>query len=167
MNTGIEILLKRIQDCPDDFQYDINTDTSSKWNKLLMEALRSDVITEEEKTALRHEVTEMGRTRFTEKVMQALAGVDETSDEGKSLEDVIKQYRATGISSVGQTLTSSIPQNQFSNTTGAVKIPSGSITLGNTTLNESTLKQLLDAKTLASKPGGFIKAEVRKKAVLR
>ena len=41
-----------------------------------MEALRSNVITEEEKTALRHEVTEMGRTRFTEKVMQALAGVD-------------------------------------------------------------------------------------------
>ena len=82
MNTGVEILLKRIKDCPDDFQYDINTDRSTKWNKLLMEALRSDVLTEEEKTALRHEVTEMGRARFTEKVMQALAGVeDETSAE--------------------------------------------------------------------------------------
>ena len=97
-----------------------------------MEALRSDVITEEEKTALRYEVTEMGRARFTEKVMQALAGVDETSGDPKSLEDVIKQYRATGISSVGQTQLSSTGQNQFS-----------------------------------SKPGGFMKAEVRKKAVLR
>ena len=167
MNTGVEILLKRIKDCPDDFQYDVSTDRSSKWNSLLMEALRSDVITEEEKVALRAEVTEMGRARFTEKVMQALAGVDETSGDPKSLEDVIKQYRATGISSVGQTQLSSTGQNQFSNTTGAVRIPSGSVTLGNTTLDESTLKQLLDAKTLASKPGGFMKAEVRKKAVLR
>ena len=82
MNTGVEILLKRIKDCPDDFQYDPTTDRSTKWNKLLMEALRSDVITEEEKVALRAEVTEMGRARFTEKVMQTLAGVeDETSAE--------------------------------------------------------------------------------------
>ncbi len=113
MNTGVEILLKRIKDCPDDFQYDINTDRSSKWNSLLMEALRSDVITEEEKVALRAEVTEMGRARFTEKVMQTLAGVeDEASEDPKSLEDVIKQYRATGISSVGQTLTSAITDAQ-------------------------------------------------------
>ena len=161
MNTGVEILLKRIQDCPDDFQYNINTDTSSRWNKLLMEALRSDVITEEEKTALRHEVTEMGRARFTEKVMQALAGVDETSEDPKSLEDVIKQYRATGISSVGQTQLSSTGQSQYSNTNGAVKIPNGKITLGNTTLNEEQLKHMkahMDALN---------KVEVRKKATLR
>jgi hypothetical protein len=161
MNTGIEILLKRIKDCPDDFHYDINNDHSSKWNKLLMEALRSDVITEEEKTALRHEVTEMGRTRFTEKVMQALAGVDETSEDPKSLEDVIKQYRATGISSVGQTLASSTGQSQFSNTTGAVRLPNGTITLGNTSLNEEQLKHMkahMDALN---------KVEVRKKATLR
>ena len=161
MNTGVEILLKRIKDCPDDFQYDVSTDRSSKWNSLLMEALRSDVITEEEKVALRAEVTEMGRARFTEKVMQALAGVDETSEDPKSLEDVIKQYRATGISSVGQTLASSITQSPYSNTNGAVKIPSGSITLGNTSLNEEQLKHMkahMDALN---------KVEVRKKATLR
>jgi hypothetical protein len=99
--------------------------------------------------------------------MRELAGVDETSEDPKSLEDVIKQYRATGISSVGQTQLSSTGQSQFSNTIGAVKIPSGSITLGNTTLNESTLKQLLDAKTLASKPGGFIKTELNKKPLIK
>ena len=111
-----------------------------------MEALRSDVITEEEKSALKHEITEMGRARFTEKVMQTLAGVDETSEDPKSLEDVIKQYRATGISSVGQTLASSTGQSQFSNTTGTVRIPSGTITLGNTTLDEFALKKLLGKK---------------------
>jgi hypothetical protein len=161
MNTGVELLIKRLKDCPEDFHYDPTTDRSSKWNSLLMEALRSDVITEEEKVALRAEVTEMGRARFTERVMQALAGVDETSEDPKSLEDVIKQYRATGISSVGQTLTSSIGQNQFSNTTGKVTIPSGSITLGNTSLNEEQLKHMkahMDALN---------KVEVRKKATLR
>jgi len=132
MNTGVEILLKRIKDCPDDFQYDVSTDRSTKWNKLLMEALRSDVITEEEKSALKHEVTEMGRARFTEKVMQTLAGVeDETSDEGKL-------YMA-------QPQTQFTIQNQ-SSTTGTVRIPSGTITLGNTTLDEFALKKLLGKK---------------------
>ena len=159
MNTGVEILLKRIKDCPDDFQYDVSTDRSSKWNSLLMEALRSDVITEEEKVALRAEVTEMGRARFTEKVMKVLAGEDEPNP--KSLEDVIKQYRATGISSVGQTQLSSTGQSQYSNTNGAVRIPSGSITLGNTSLNEEQLKHMkahMDALN---------KVEVRKKATIR
>ena len=163
MNTGIEILIKRIKDCPDDFQYDPTTDRSSKWNKLLMEALRSDVITEEEKVALRAEVTEMGRARFTEKVMQTLAGVDEPSEDPKSLEDVIKQYRATGISSVGQTQLSSTGQSPYSNTTGAVRIPNGTITLGNTTLSEEQLKHMKAHLDALSKT----KVEVRKKATLR
>jgi hypothetical protein len=159
VNTGVEILLKRIKDCPDDFQYDVSTDRSSKWNSLLMEALRSDVITEEEKVALRAEVTEMGRARFTEKVMKVLAGEDEPNP--KSLEDVIKQYRATGISSVGQTQLSSTGQSPYSNTTGAVRIPNGTITLGNTSLNEEQLKHMkahIDALN---------KVEVRKKATIR
>jgi hypothetical protein len=158
VNTGVEILLKRIKDCPDDFQYDVSTDRSSKWNSLLMEALRSDVITEEEKVALRAEVTEMGRARFTEKVMQALAGVDETSEDPKSLEDVIKQYRATGISSVGQTLTS----NGGTGLTWANTATANSLTIGNTTLNESQLQKLLKLQVEEK-----FKVEVRKKATLR
>ena len=52
------------------------------------------------------------------------------------LEDVIKQYRATGISSIGQTL------GAYSNTAvGTVAL--NSITLGNTTLEESQLQKLL------------------------
>ena len=110
MNTGVEILLKRIKDCPDDFQYDPTTDRSTKWNKLLMEALRSDVITEEEKVALRAEVTEMGRARFTERVMQALAGgEDETSDEGKTPMSIALKHATI---SDGLTLTSAVADAQ-------------------------------------------------------
>jgi hypothetical protein len=160
MNSGVELIIERIKDCPEDFYYEPNTDRSSKWNSLLMEALRSDVITEEEKIALRHEVTEMGRTRFTEKVMKTLAGVeDETSEDPKSLEDVIKQYRATGISTVGQTQLSSTIQSPYSNTTGAVRIPNGSITLGNTSLNEEQLKAMKAHMDALNKVIGEEKAE--------
>jgi len=152
MNTGIEILLKRIQDCPDDFQYNINTDISSRWNKLLMEALRSDVITEEEKSALKHEVTEMGRARFTEKVMQALAGVDETSDEGK-----LYTKPSTVTLSGGTTL------GAYTNSHISNAITSNSLTIGNTTINEDQLKHMKAHLDYLNKT----KVEVRKKAVLR
>jgi hypothetical protein len=155
MNTGIEILLKRIQDCPDDFQYDVSTDHSSKWNKLLMEALRSDVITEEEKTALRHEVTEMGRARFTERVMQALAGgEDETSDEGKS-----SSMPKIGTTLGGLTLTT----NPNGNVTWANTATANSLTIGNTTLEEEQLKHIKAHLDYLNKT----KVEAKKKATLR
>jgi hypothetical protein len=168
VNTGVEILLKRIKDCPDDFQYDVSTDRSSKWNSLLMEALRSDVITEEEKVALRAEVTEMGRARFTEKVMKVLAGEDEP--DPKSLEDVIKQYRATGISSVGQTQLSSTGQSPYSNTHGLYPNGIG----GNATLLAQQQLQVEHIKAhveaLQQEYANVFKepkVEVRKKATIR
>lgn len=121
MNTGVELLIKRLKDCPEDFHYDPSTDRSSKWNSLLMEALRSDVITEEEKVALRAEVTEMGRARFTEKVMQALAGVDETSDEGKHYTSPYLKNIASG----GQTQLSSTTQSPYSNIGGLTLVNDG------------------------------------------
>lgn len=135
MNTGIELLIKRLKDCPEDFHYDPSTDRSSKWNSLLMEALRSDVITEEEKVALRAEVTEMGRERFTKKVMQTLAGVeDELSEEGKSY-----SMPKIGTALGGVTLTS----NGAGNLTWANTATANSLTIGDTTLSEAGLKQML------------------------
>jgi hypothetical protein len=160
MNTGIEILLKRMESHPEDFDYNL-TKNMSRWYRLVDHALADELTTEEEEKALKDMLFKLRRDRFTEMVMKELAGVDETSEDPKSLEDVIKQYRATGISSVGQTLASSTGQSQFSNTTGAVRIPNGTITLGNTSLNEEQLKHMkahMDALN---------KVEVRKKATLR
>lgn len=150
MNTGVELLIKRLKDCPEDFHYDPTTDRSSKWNSLLMEALRSDVITEEEKVALRAEVTEMGRERFTKKVMQTLAGVeDEPSEVGKYPTSSIGMGGATlGTWANGLTTNALYQSAQAqqalvtTNTTG-VTLPSGSITLGSTTLSEAGLIQML------------------------
>lgn len=120
-----------------------------------MEALRSDVITEEEKTALRHEVTEMGRARFTERVMQALAGgEDETSDEGKS-----SSMPKIGTTLGGLTLTT----NPNGNVTWANTATANSLTIGNTTLEEEQLKHIKAHLDYLNKT----KVEAKKKATLR
>lgn len=155
MNTGIELLLKRIQDCPDDFQYDASTDHSTKWNKLLMEALRSDVITDEEKVALRAEITKMGRERFTEKVMKVLTGEGEESEAEKLSQMAHSITLGAGAIRAQPMLAGNT--NPVWSTTATGTLNANSLTLGNTTISEATLKQLLDARTLASKPGGFIK----------
>ena len=135
MNNGVEILIQRLKDCPEDFGYDVSTDRSSKWNTLLMDALNHDFITEEEKLTLRHEITEMNRNKFTEKVMKALAGVeDETNDEGKRL----AMLRNATFSS-GQTLASSLGNNIHTwGTTGASTV----IQLGSETLDEHILRKI-------------------------
>lgn len=147
MNTGVELLIKRLKDCPEDFHYDPTTDRSSKWNSLLMEALRSDVITEEEKVALRAEVTEMGRERFTKKVMQTLAGVeDETSEQGKSYTTPSTVTLSGGLTQGGFTLNTN-PQGHatWATTTATGTISADSIMLGNTSINEATINQILQA----------------------
>jgi hypothetical protein len=84
MNNGVEILLQRLKDCPEDFTYDISQDLSSRWLKLVQKALAVDFITQEEKDALTVALRENHRNEFTEHVMKHLASVgDETSDEGK------------------------------------------------------------------------------------
>jgi hypothetical protein len=137
MNAGVEILIQRLKDCPEDFGYDVSTDRSSKWNTLLMDALNHDFITEEEKLTLRHEITEMNRNKFTEKVMKALAGVeDETSGKEKSsIEAMLKN----ATFSSGQTLASSSGNNIHTwGTTGASTV----IQLGNETLDEHILRKI-------------------------
>jgi hypothetical protein len=137
MNAGVEILIQRLKDCPEDFGYDVSTDRSSKWNTLLMDALNHDFITEEEKLTLRHEITEMNRNKFTEKVMKALAGVeDETSGEEKSsIEAMLKNAKFSS----GQTLASSSGNNIHTwGTTSASTV----IQLGSETLDEHILRKI-------------------------
>ena len=84
MNTGVEILLRRMADCPEDFDYRLNEGRPSRWMRLVDHAIGDEIVTQEEKDALNAGLIEMKRQRFTEMVMKELAGVeDETSDEGK------------------------------------------------------------------------------------
>ena len=154
MNTGVEILLKRMETHPEDFYFDAR-EGRSRWSKLLEHAIGCNMLTDEEMKALDIGLKETRRTQFNEMVMKVLAGEDEPSDEGKWGDPnpyLVKSATRLGGATLGA----------YSNTATATLSASGnlttnSITLGNTTISESTLKQLLDAKTLASKPGGFLK----------
>ena len=172
MNTGIEILLKRMADCPEDFYYDPSKG-ESRWARLVDNAIAGEIATQEERELLDAGMKEVRRQKFTETVMRELAGVDETSEDPKSLEDVIKQYRATGISSVGQTQVSSTGQSQYSNTSGLYPNGvGGSVTWE----NREPLGHALDAvkyqnemmrRHLDEHRDALNKVEVRKKATLR
>jgi len=163
MNAGVEILLQRMKNNPEDFYYHPNKGMS-RWHRLVDHAIADEVVTQEEKDALDAGMKEVRRQSFTELVMKELAGEGEPSDEGKSLRHPIQ---GTGLG--GATLAQSMAQRQAYLAQNAYQSGAGltssatwantqaSLTLGDTTLSESTLKQLLDARTLASKPGGFIK----------
>jgi hypothetical protein len=135
MNNGVEILLQRLKDCPEDFTYDINQGLSSRWLKLVEKALAVDFITQEEKDALTVALRENHRNEFTEHVMKHLAGVeDETSDEGKRLAMLRNAMHLGGLTPVsGNNLTRSTIGG-----TGA----STAIQLGSETLDEHILRKI-------------------------
>jgi predicted transcriptional regulator len=154
MNTGVEILLKRMADCPEDFDYRLNTGGMSRWMRLVDHAIADELLTLEEHEALKAGLKEMKRQRFTEMVMKELAGVeDETSDEGK--------YYATPLSSTGSNNTGLGYQALSTITAGHHNSAIGNLALNSATLNEEQLKHMkahMDALN---------KVEVRKKATLR
>ena len=122
MNTGIELLVKRIKDCPDEFVGD-------DWNKLM--DLFSNFITaftDEEKKAVDDALQEAKREVFTGKVMELIAN-------GEVIGDVTEKYTvktqgryATGL---GQSMLAT--GTQFSNAIA------NSLSIGNETLTEQNL----------------------------
>ena len=86
MNTGVEILLKRMETNPDDFVYSPHSGGMSRWMRLVDHAIGEELLTFEEHEAIKAGMKEVKRLRFTEMVMKELVGVeDEPSEEGKSI----------------------------------------------------------------------------------
>jgi hypothetical protein len=139
MNKGVEILLARMESNPEEFNGEIN-----RWGDLLQ--YYKTYLNPDDANALNEGINKTIQQRFTEKVMKEL--LDPKSLE---LEDVIKQYRATGISSVGQTqggfTLNTTPQGHstWATTTATGTISADSIMLGNTSINEATINQILQA----------------------
>lgn len=162
MNTGVALLLKRMESHPEEFIMRINHGTS-QWGMLIHQF--EDHLDEEDHVALKAGIRKCHQEVFTGKVMQALTGEDVTSEDPKL--QPYQQRMATAMSSGGVTLASTT-QSPYLNTngvTGTVTLPSGSITLGNTTLEEEQLKQMkahLDAHREAMN-----KVEVNKKPLIK
>lgn len=85
MNTGVEILLKRMETHPDDFVYSLHSGGMSRWMRLVDHAIGEELLTLEEHEAIKAGMKEVKRLRFTEMVMKELVGVeDEPSEDPKS-----------------------------------------------------------------------------------
>ena len=88
MNTGIELLVKRIKDCPDEF-------FSGDWNRLM--DLYSNFITaftDEEKKAVDDALQEAKREIFTGKVMELIANGEVI---GEFMEKYVPQSKPSKI----------------------------------------------------------------------
>ena len=147
MNTGVELLLKRMETHPEEFVVRVQYG-ASQWTGLISQFI--DHLDEEDRNALEAGTRRCHQEVFTGKVMQSLAGEGESSDEGKFLTSSIGMGGATqgtwGNGLTTNALYRSAQAQQAlvnTNNTGTVTLPSGSITLGGTTLSEAGLKQML------------------------
>jgi hypothetical protein len=135
MNAGVELLLKRMETHPEEFIVRVNHG-ASQWGMLIQQFINH--LDEEDRNALEAGTRKCHQEVFTGKVMQSLAGEGEESEDPKFNPYLVKS--ATGLG--GATL------GAYSNTTTATFSTSGnlatnSFTLGDTTLSEAGLRQML------------------------
>ena len=126
MNEGIRLLLERMKTNPEEFEIDEGAlYSSSKWGKLVHDALRDEVFSEGERSAVREAFCQVRRNNFTSDVLRALT----TTAEDFSSRTIT--YKPA------MTLTSS----------GSLGIGTinPSLQLGSTTLNEADLKRIKSA----------------------
>jgi len=142
MNEGVKILLERMKTNPEEFDVGYST----KWQQLII-AYR-EILEPEDKKALDDALNKLLQQTFTEKVMKELLAPEEDDNLGKWF---TKRPNATLSAGVTPAV-SSITLNTNANTVyngGAVTgtIGANSLTLGNTTINEETLKHIQAHKT--------------------
>jgi hypothetical protein len=78
MNEGIRLLLERMKTNPEEFEIEDGAlYSSSKWGKLVHDALRDEVFSEEERSAVQEAFRQVRRNNFTSDVLRALT-VEET-----------------------------------------------------------------------------------------
>ena len=148
MNEGVKILLERIKTNPDEFMVDGIAPT--KWGALIMQY--REFLGEEDKKVLDDALSELMSQKFTEAVMKELLAPEEDDGLGKWY---TKQSTLSAGATQGVTLSSGAVSGAVSvgGTWGnspyatSATINANSLTLGNTTINEETLKHLQAHKT--------------------
>ena len=139
MNEGVKILLERMKTNPEEFT------TQEKWGHLIQS--HKMFLNEEDAKALDDALNELMQQRFTEKVMKELLAPEEDSlgkpwYTAKGLIGTV----SGGTTQGGFTLNTN-PQGQatWATTTATGTLSADSIMLGNTSINEVTLSQILQA----------------------
>ena len=140
MNDGVALLLERMKTNPEEF-----FDFGSKWAGVISE--HKDFLEAEDRQALTDGLNKLMQQRFTEKVMKELLAPEEDSlgkpwYTAKGLIGTV----SGGTTQGGFTLNTN-PQGQatWATTTATGTLSADSIMLGNTSINEVTLSQILQA----------------------
>ena len=123
MNEGIRLLLERMKTNPEEFDIEEGAlYSSNKWGKLVCDAVRDEVFSEEERSAVKEAFRQVRRNNFTSDVLRALT----TTAEDFSPKTYTYQPAMT-LSSSGSL---------------GIGTVTPSLQLGSTTLNEDDLKQI-------------------------
>ena len=133
MNKGIEILLERMKSNPEEFV--VEEGVVGKWDNIVR--AYENILDPEDAKAYKDARNTLLQQQFTSEVMKELL-----DPKSLGLEDVIKQYRATGISSVGQTLASSLATSKAMSMGATLTANSNTLAIGNQTLDESTIAHM-------------------------
>ena len=134
MNKGVEILLARMESNPEEFAIRMNYG-ESQWSGLIN--MFKHCLDQEDMDALEAGTKKCNQEMFTRKVMEALLDPKEESNP------YLVKSSGMGLGGATQGLYSNGAGGNATLTTGTVTPPSGSITLGDTTLSEAGLKQML------------------------
>ena len=125
MNEGVRLLIERMKTNPEEFEIEDGAlYSSNKWGKFVHNALRDELFSEEERSAVREAFRQVRRDNFTSDVIRALTIGEDFSPK-------------TFTYQPSMTLSSS----------GAVGIYTATpnIQLGQTTLSEDDLKRIKSA----------------------
>jgi len=131
MNDGVALLLERMKTHPEEF-----FDFGSKWAGVIGE--HKDFLEAEDRQALTDGLNKLMQQRFTEKVMEELVDPKKSDNWADSV------MQAKGIALGGMTTghyNTAIGYKALQAATTAT-INANSLTLGNTTLDESTLEHM-------------------------
>jgi hypothetical protein len=134
MNDGMKIILERMKTHPEEFKDEDNSPFAynGKWVGLVHKYENN--LPEEDMKAFKEAVNVMRQEEFTAKVMEELLDPKE-----EQLELNLKWNTSP---SVGATLASSLEESRPWITAAGLTTNSNSLTLGNTTINESHLEHL-------------------------
>jgi len=134
MNKGVEILLERMKSNPEEFEYRIDMDCD-KWTNLFRDY--ESVLEPEDVEAYKSARRKMLQDKFTSEVMKELL------DPKPLTNPYLVQPSVTRLGGATQGQFTINNTSAVTGTTGTVTLPAGSITLGQTQLQEEQVKHML------------------------
>ena len=149
MNEGVKILLERMKTNPEEFivseGYPYEVGSGSKWHKLIES--HKLYLNPEDNKVLEEALNGLMQQRFTERVMKELLAPEEDDSLGKPWYSKQGNITLSGGTTQGGFTLNTNPQGQatWATTTATGTLSADSIMLGNTSINEVTLSQILQA----------------------